>query len=108
MSKQGTKQNVVKHANASKIVDVSSSKIDNARATTTGATHTITTAKNAGRRALNEMTPTEIKNEIAELLDDLRNATNADDKKRIRGALRRRGHTGGLNRQRVVVNVANA
>ena len=49
-----------------------------------------------GRRSIGELPKEEVKAEIVEFLDDLRKATDPDDKKRIRRSLRRRGHRGGL------------
>jgi hypothetical protein len=53
--------------------------------------------KKRGRKSLAEtLTPAEIKGEIDELLSDLRKSTDTDEKKRLRRALRLRGHLGGL------------
>lgn len=42
------------------------------------------------------MSATELKKDIASLMDELRNATERSDKKRLRRMLRTRGHFGGL------------
>ena len=49
-----------------------------------------------GRKSISEMSAADVRAEIDELLNDLRTATRAGDKKLIRAQLRRRGHTGGL------------
>lgn len=52
-----------------------------------------------GRKSLREsMTAEEIAAEIKELLNDLAAASSVDEKKRIRRALRLRGHAGGLQK----------
>jgi len=71
-----------------------------------GETHTYTAAavkrgdvtiSKRGRRSLHEeMTPAEIEKEVKDLLAELKTSDDPEDKKRIRRALRRRGHTGGL------------
>ena len=47
------------------------------------------------------MPPKEVKQEVRELLLELSEATDVDDKKRIRRSLRRRGHAGGLSTARL-------
>lgn len=42
------------------------------------------------------LSPSELKAEIRELLDDLKSSKDPDEKKRIRRSLRVRGHRGGL------------
>lgn len=50
-----------------------------------------------GRKSLAQsLTPAELKTEVKDLIAELRGAKDQEDKKRIRRALRRRGHTGGL------------
>jgi hypothetical protein len=52
-----------------------------------------------GRKKLSEsLSPKEIKQEIKDLLRDLEVSTDPDEKKRIRRALRLRGHWGGLGK----------
>lgn len=53
-----------------------------------------------GRKAITERSKSEVRSEVKELLVDLHEAEDPDDKKRIRRALRRRGHTGGLGVKR--------
>ena len=56
------------------------------------------TIRKRGRKSLaEEMTPAELAAQIKGLLADLRDTDDQDEKKRIRRALRRRGHSGGLN-----------
>jgi hypothetical protein len=47
-------------------------------------------------RKIADKSAKEIKHEVQILLDELRSAKTTDDKKRIRRALRARGHVGGL------------
>lgn len=55
--------------------------------------------KKRGRQSIKaSMTPAEIAAEVKELLTDLRAAKDVDEKKRIRRALRLRGHRGGLGK----------
>ena len=50
-----------------------------------------------GRKKLQESTTKQdMKLDIKELLDELKKSKDAEDKKRIRRLLRRRGHQGGL------------
>jgi hypothetical protein len=50
-----------------------------------------------GRKPLEEtLSEAEINKQVRDLLKELKVATDVDDKKRIRRALRRRGHAGGL------------
>lgn len=47
-------------------------------------------------RKISDKSQKEVKAEVRDLLDELRTAKTTDDKKRIRRALRARGHVGGL------------
>ncbi len=59
--------------------------------------------KKRGRKSLIEsMTPSEIAKEIDELLATLAKSKDLDEKKRVRRALRLRGHRGGLNKNKKV------
>jgi hypothetical protein len=49
-----------------------------------------------GRISLRDQDPETVAEEIEELIVDLKHSTDLDEKKRIRRALRRRGHAGGL------------
>lgn len=55
------------------------------------------TIRKRGRKTIEETcTATEIKKQVSDLLKELKGATDVDEKKRLRRALRRRGHVGGL------------
>lgn len=53
--------------------------------------------KRGRRSVIEELTPTALKADIAKLIKDLKATDDQDEKKRLRRALRRRGHTGGIN-----------
>jgi len=58
-----------------------------------------------GTRKIGDKSTKQIKIEVRDLLDELRSAKTTDDKKRIRRALRARGHRGGLGgRKGYVIN----
>ena len=54
------------------------------------------TETSAKKGPLANLSPKEREEQVSELLDDLRNEKDPDQKKRIRRALRARGHYGGL------------
>ena len=62
-----------------------------------------------GAKKLTESkTPAQLKKDIDELLDLLRSSTSKNEKKRIRRALRTRGHRGGLNGEKSAIQIARA
>ena len=56
---------------------------------------------------INTLTPIEIEEEVTGLLEDLQSADSTDEKKRIRRALRTRGHRGGLGLRAPTVKSIN-
>jgi hypothetical protein len=62
-------------------------------------------AADLAQKGVKGKSPETIAAEVAELIEELRNATEVDDKKRIRRNLRARGHMGGL---RLIDNPAAA
>jgi Ni,Fe-hydrogenase III large subunit len=66
---------------------------------TTKGVKAVVTTKARGRVSTREsMTPTELRESIKELLRDLADSTDAEEKKNIRRKLRLRGHVGGLGK----------
>ncbi len=59
-------------------------------------------SKVIGRKLSERKTPAELKEEIKDLLSDLEGSTDPDEKKRIRRALRVRGHRGGLGEKKLI------
>ena len=60
------------------------------------------TVRKFGRgKLIDTLKPDELKAEIREFLDDLKASSDPEEKKRIRRALRLRGHHGGLNQPRI-------
>lgn len=58
------------------------------------------------QRGVASMSPSEVKTEVSDLLKQLADATDVQDKKRIRRALRLRGHRGGLGKRSNVATPA--